>query len=361
MLTSIKKLDWILIISTLLLVIIGLISIYSSSLREGDFSNFKKQIIFVIIAFSLMFIFAYLDWKAICANSYLILFLYFLSILTLIGLFFFAPITRGIKGWYKIGPISFDPIELNKIILLILLAKYFSTRHIEMYRLKHIFLSGFYVLLPAVLILRQPDFGSAIILIALWTGVLIISGIKLRHFLFLVLCGLIILLSSWSFILKDYQKERLISFLVPEVEPLGISWNQNQAKIAIGSGGIFGQGFTKGSQTRYGFLPEPHTDFIFASISEEFGLIGVSILLLLFLLIIWRVTKIAIASKSNFPRLFTAGFNIILISQVFIHIGMNLGILPVIGISLPLVSYGGSGLVAIFISIGILLSIKRQQ
>ena len=355
-----KKLDWIMIVSALLLAGFGLLSIYSSSFGDNDFSDFKKQIIFLGIGVFFLFLLSFFDWRAIRDNSYFILIFYFLCLLALAGLLFFAPVIRGVKGWYKIGPVSFDPIELTKIVLIILLAKYFSKRHIEMYKLKHILLSGFYVLLPAFLIFRQPDLGSALILIILWVGVLVISGIKLRHFLILILCSLLVSVIAWSFLLKDYQRERIVSFFAPEMEPLGISWSQNQAKIAIGSGGILGQGFGRGSQTRYGFLPEPRTDFIFASIAEEFGLAGVSVLLLLFLVIIWRIMKIAINAKSNFPRLFVSGFVIVLISQAFIHIGMNLGILPVIGISLPLVSYGGSGLIATFVSFGILQSIKFQ-
>ncbi len=303
---------------------------------------------------------SFFDWREFRENPYFILALYFLCILSLLGLFFFAPEIRGVKSWYKIGPVSFNPIEFTKIVLIILLAKYFSMRHIEMYRLKHILLSGFYILLPVVLIFPQPDLGSIIILIILWIGVLIISGIKLRHFLILAFCGLLILALSWSFLLRNYQKERIMSFFAPQIEPLGMGWNQAQAKIAIGSGGIFGQGLGSGSQTRYGFLPEPHTDFIFAAIAEEAGLVGISIMLLLFVILIWRVMKIAITSQSNFPRLFASGLAIVLFSQIFIHIGMNLGILPVIGIPLPLVSYGGSGLIATCIGLGILQSIKTH-
>lgn len=355
-----RRLDWLLIICVLLLVGIGLLSIYSSSLGKGDFFNFKKQVIFLGIGIFLMLVLSFFDWRAFQENPYLILALYFLCIIALAGLFFFGPVIRGVRGWYKIGSISLDPIEFTKIILLILLAKYFSMRHIEMYRLSHIILSGFYIMLPAVLIFFQPNMGSALILVFLWVGILVISGIKLRHFLILVLCGLLVLVLSWSFLLKDYQKERVISFIFPRIEPLGMSWSQTQAKIAIGSGGIFGQGISKGSQTQYGFLPEPKTDFIFAAIAEELGLMGMIILLSLFVILIWRVMKIAILSQSNFPRLFACGFAIILFSQLFIHIGMNLGILPVIGISLPLVSYGGSSLIAFFIGLGILESIKRH-
>ena len=359
MLRALKNLDWILIISTILLVGIGLLSIYSSSLGKDDLSNFKKQFIFFGIGLSLMFFLSFFDWRIFRENSYLILILYLLCVAGLAGLFFFAPEIRGVKSWYKLGPVSIDPIEFTKIILIIILAKYFSTRHIEMYRIRHILLSGFYVFMPAALTFFQPDMGSVLILIALWVGVLIVSGIGMRHFLILFFCGLIILILSWGFLLKDYQKERIMSFIEP-TDPLGVSWSQNQAEIAIGSGGIWGQGFAAGSQTQYGFLPEPQTDFIFAAIAEEFGLIGVSIMFLLFVILIWRIFKIALSSQSNFPRLFTIGLVIVFISQIFIHIGMNLGISPIIGISLPLVSYGGSGLIALLAGLGILQSIKNS-
>lgn len=354
-----KKLDWVMIISALLLVGVGFLSIYSSSFGKGDFLNFKKQIIFFGIGFFLLFLFSFFDWRAFRENPYLILTLYFISCFLLLGLFFFAPEIRGVKSWYKFGEISFHPVEFLKIILIILLAKHFSLRHIEMYRLKHIFQSGLYVLIPAFLIFLQPDMGQTIILLLLWLGILIISGLKIRHFLFLILLFLLILILSWGTLLKDYQKDRIMSFLVP-YDPLGVSWSQNQSKIAIGSGGIFGQGIKKGGQTQYGFLPEPQTDFIFAAIAEETGLVGVSILLSLFSILLWRIMKIAFSSQTNFSRLFAAGFATLLISHIFINIGMNLGLTPVIGIPLPLVSYGGSSLVSIFIALGILQNLKTN-
>lgn len=355
-----KKLDWILITATVLLVGIGLLSLYSSSLGRGDFLNFKKQIIFFGGGFFLMMSLSFLDWRALREDPYLILILYFLCLAALVGLFFFAPEIRGVRSWYKVGPVSIDPIEFTKIVLIILLAKYFSGRHIEMYRIRHILLSGFYVLIPALLIFFQPELGSILVLIALWVGILLISGIKIRHFLILCFCGLLVLILGWSAFLKDYQKERVINFIVPQIEPLGGAWSQTQAKIAIGSGGIFGQGLGQGSQTQYGFLPEPHTDFIFAAIAEEFGLVGVGILFFLFSLLIWRIIKITLSVTSNFPRLFGTGFAILIISQIFINIGMNLGILPIIGIPLPLVSYGGSSLILTFVGLGILQSIKSH-
>ena len=361
MFRHLKNLDWILIISALLLVGIGLLSLYSSSLAKGDFSNFKKQIIFFGIGFFLMLGLSFFDWRALRDNPYLILILYFFCLVVLLSLFFFAPEIRGVKSWYKIGGLTIDPIEFTKLVLIILLAKYFSTRHVEMYQIRHILLSGFYFLIPAILVFFQPDLGQVIILILLWSGILIISGISFKRFLILVFCFLLIFILAWNFALKDYQKVRVLSFIQPQLaDPLAIGWSQNQAKIAIGSGGVFGQGIGSGSQTQYGFLPEPQTDFIFAAIAEETGLIGVSVLFFLFSILIWRISKIVLSAQTNFPRLFASGFAILLISQIFIHIGMNIGILPIIGIPLPLISYGGSSLIATFIELGILQSIKTH-
>jgi len=360
MLSYFRKLDWFLIVLSILLVSFGLLSIYSSSSGRGDFLNFKKQIIFFAIGLLVMIFLGFFDWRVLRDSPYFILVLYIVCLFLLIGLLLFVSPTRGVRGWYKFGSLALDPVEMTKIVLIIILAKYFSMRHIEMYRMKHIILSGFYVLVPTVLIFRQPNLGSALMLIFLWIGILIISGIKPRHFLLLTLCGIIIFMLGWFFFLKGYQKERIAAFFTPDVDPLGVNWSHTQSKIAIGSGGLFGKGFTNGSQARYGFLPEPHTDFIFAAIAEEFGLVGVAVLFIVYLLLIWRIIKIALKAPSNFPRLFATGFTIVLVSQIFINVGMNLGLLPVIGISLPFVSYGGSGLISLFAGLGILQSIKTH-
>lgn len=305
---------------------------------------------------------SFFDWRVLKNDSYLILILYFICLFGLAGLFFFAPEIRNVKSWYKIGGISIDPAEFTKIVLIILLAKYFSTRHIEMYQIRHILFSGIYVLLPSILIFLQPGLGTVIIILCLWIGILIISGIKIRHFLLIIFASFVIFAIGWSSFLKDYQKERILSFFMPQVtQNLEIGWSQSQSKIAIGSGGLLGQGIKKGSQTQYGFLPEPQTDFIFAAIAEEMGLLGVGVLLILFFILVWRAIKIAIFAENNFPRFFAMGFAILLVSQLFINIGMNLGILPIIGIPLPFISYGGSSLIAFFIGLGILQSIKTKS
>ncbi len=355
-----KKLDWILILSVVLITAFGLAGIYSTSLAKDDFFNFEKQIIFFVVGFASMLAISLFDYRILKNNSYLILILYFICLALLAGTFFLSPTIRGTSRWYKVGPLSFDPIEPAKIILIIILAKYFSMRHVEMYKLRHILVSGLYLFLMALLVFLRPNLGGVIILTLVWIGILLVSGIKLKHFLILALCFLLAVGVAWQFFLKDYQKDRIIDFLFP-YDVLGGSWSQVQTKIAIGSGQILGQGLGRGSQVQYGFLPEPHTDFIFSVISEEFGILGISLFFILYLLLIWRVLKIAIESQSNFPRLFSVGFTIVLITQFTINIGMNLSILPVVGIYLPFVSYGGSGLIANYISLGILQSIKARK
>ncbi|MDP3991094.1 MAG: rod shape-determining protein RodA [Candidatus Nealsonbacteria bacterium] len=354
-----RRFDWPILICTVLLISIGLLSLYSSSIGKGDFLNFQKQVIFASIGLLLMLSISFMDWRVLKNEPHLIFILYIIGCLSLLGLLFFAPEIRAVKGWYKVGPISINPIEFLKIILIILLAKYFSMRHIEVYRIRHILFSGLYIAIPSVFIFLQPDLGQVVILIAMWLAMLLVSGVKIRFFLLLILCLVLISIISWSFFLQDYQKERISSFITFD-EPLGANWSKVQAKIAIGSGGLFGQGFLHGSQTQYGFLPESQTDFIFSAIAEEFGLVGISVLLILFFVILWRIIKIALNSETNFPRLFCSGMALLLFSQIFIHIGMNLGILPIIGIPLPLVSYGGSSLIVNLIGLGIIQSIRYR-
>jgi rod shape determining protein RodA len=360
MLKRLKNLDWSLIAPSFLLTGFGLLSLYSSSIIRNDYSNFQKQLVFFLIGIVLMLFFSLFNWKTLKENSSLILGIYFICLIALLGILFFAPTVRGVKTWYKIGSFSLDPIEFTKIVLIILLSKYFSKRHVEMYQVRHILLSGFYVLLPCILVFFQPNLGSVLILISIWAWILVVSGIHLRHFLLLVLCALLVFSLGWNFLLKDYQKARIMGFMSPQLEPLGINWNQNQAKIAIGSGGFFGAGIGKGSQTQYGFLPEPQNDFIFAAIAEETGFLGITVLLSLFLVLLWNIFRVALASQTNFSRLFAIGFASLIISQVFINIGMNLGILPIIGISLPFVSYGGSGLISLLIGLGLLENMKNN-
>ncbi len=353
-----KELDWILMASFFFLAIMGICSIYSSSFRNNNFSNFRNQIIFLFLGTIIIFIVSSFNHRILKNNSYLILVLYFFCLFLLGGLFLFGAEIRGVYRWYRIGPYSFDPKIITTIVIIILLAKYFSMRHVEMYKFQHIIFSSLYVIIPTILIFFQPELGWSMLLIAVWIGILVVSGIKVRHFIILALCGLLIFSLGWQFFLRDYQKQRVLSFVMP-YDSLDASWSQNQSKIAIGSAPFFGKGLKQGTQTQYRFLPEPQTDFIFASIAEEMGMFGVILLFSFFSLFLYRILRIAKKSMTNFARLFSLGFTIFIFLQFFINVGMNVGILTIVGIPMPLLSYGGSSLVSICVGIGIIQNIHR--
>ncbi|MBC7073924.1 FtsW/RodA/SpoVE family cell cycle protein [Candidatus Parcubacteria bacterium] len=360
MLSHFKKLDWLLIFVVFLLSVLGLIEILSAS--RGNFLNFKKQVFFVIFGFFLMFLVSFFDWRTLRETKTLIFFFYFLSLFLLLGLFLFAPKVRGTKTWYKILLFSFDPSEIAKISLLLILANYFSFKHPQIYKLFNIFISGIYFLAPALLVFLQPNFGGFLIFFFLWIFILIFSGIKTKHFFLLLFIFVLFFAFSFEKILKPYQKERILSFLFPQLsDPLKSGWSQKQALIAIGSGGVFGKGFFQGSQVQLGFLPEPQGDFIFSAFAEETGFLGVLLLLLLYFVLFWRILKIGFNSNSNFAKLFAVGFFATLICQTFLHLGSNLKLLPVIGVTLPFFGYGGSNLISNFLLLGILMSIKVNE
>ncbi len=359
MYSHLRKLDWSLVVVVLLLSGVGLFTIAGIGSEESSVF-FKKQFIFLGIGFLLMIGLSFFDYRIFKNHASILIILYFLSLVSLIFVLFSQEI-RGASSWFRLGPISFEPIEFIKIVFILLLAKYFSFRHIEMYRSRHLIVSGLYIALPALVIIFQPDLGSILVLLAIWLGIIIVSGIKPRHLMVLVLIALVLLVSGWFGFLRDYQKQRILSFLNPEGDPYGWGYHINQSLIAIGSGGISGQGEEASSQAGLKFLPEQHNDFIFATLAEQRGLIGVLILLILFALLFWGIIKIALESENNFSRLFASGLAIMLFVQVMVNIGMNMAILPITGLNLPLVSYGGSSLVSVFLGLGILQSIKARS
>ncbi len=363
MLQVLKKLDWVLIGAILLLIIIGLLSIASASqARTGVFINFKKQLFFAVIGLILLGTFCFIDYRFLRNYSAVVLILYILSIFLLILLLVFGSKVRGAVSWFQfkspIGELGFEPVEIMKFVLIVILAKYFSNRHIDFGLIRHIFISGFYVLIPVVLVLLQPDLGSAALLLIIWVGIMLVSGIRARHLLALFLIFAVISGFSWKFFLKDYQRARILTFFEPQRDPLGQGYNILQSIIAIGSGGFWGKGLGHGSQSQLNFLPEQHTDFIWATIAEEWGFFGVAFVLVLWGIIFWRLFIIAIGATTNFARLFVFGFMLLLLAHISINIGMNMGFLPVIGIPLPLLSYGGSSLVATLLAFGIVQNIR---
>jgi rod shape determining protein RodA len=355
-----KKLDWVLVISVFLLCLIGLLSIYSTSFTQTK-TFFYKQLIFIIAGFFLMVIFTILDYRIFRNYPGLLIVLYIISVLLLIAVLIFGKEIRGAFSWFRIGPISFEPVELAKLVMILILAQYFSLRHIELYRIRHVIASGLYIAIPALLIFFQPDLGSAMILVFLWLGIMIIAGIKLRQLIALFLIGIIILGLAWLVVLKPYQKQRIITFINPYIDPLGSGYHRIQSIIAIGAGQLWGRGLGQGSQSQLQFLPEQHTDFIFASIAEEWGFIGVVLIFILYFVFFFRIIKISLQATNNFARLFAIGTAIVFLFQVFVNIGMNLGLLPIAGISSPFVSYGGSNLIMSFITLGIIQSIAVRK
>lgn len=355
-----RKYDWILAGAVFFLSLISLLSLYSASLKSGG-QYFNKQLIFILLGVLMMFLFSLIDYRIFRNYTFIIVACYVVAILLLILVLVVGKHTRGTMSWFSIGQLKFEPIEMVKLVLILLLAKYFSLKHVHIRQIRYITVSVAYFLVLVALVMMQPDLGSAMVLGTIWLGEVLLSGMKVRHLLAVVVIGILIFSVSWVAVLKNYQKQRIISFLNPTSDLLGSGYNQSQSIIAIGSGGLFGKGLGRGSQVQLNFLPEKETDFIFSALSEEWGLFGALIVLLLYGIIAWRILIITLQSDNNFAKLFSGGVLIMLFSSVLINIGMNLGIMPIAGISLPFLSYGGSGILFGFISLGILQSINIRS
>lgn len=340
-----------------MLVALGLISLYSLS-GVSAFPFFQRQLIWAGIGILLLVLSSMIDFRLFRIQSIAVFFSYLISVFLLGAILVVGARVRGIKAWFQVGGVALQPVELAKLTLVILLAKFFSKRHIEIYRIRHLVVSGIYLAVPTLLVLLQPDLGSAIVLISVWLAVVLFSGMKLRHFFALVAIGGAVAALAWSAVLLPYQKSRIISFLDPYRDPKGAGYQMIQSMVAVGSGQVWGKGLGYGSQSHLHFLPEPQTDFIFAAFAEEWGYVGTLILLGLFFIVLWRIVRIGVRAKDNFSRLFTLGFAALIFTQAFIHIGMNMAIMPITGITLPFVSYGGSSLVMSLVGIGIVQNIK---
>jgi rod shape determining protein RodA len=272
---------------------------------------------------------------------------------------FVGVVTLGAKSRFNIGIFSIQPSDPAKLILIIVLAKYFSKRHELIGDFKHIVISGVYAFTIFGLVFIQPDFGSAIILFFVWFGMILVAGIKLRHLLAVFLLGAVTFGLMWQFAFHPYQKERIMTFLNPLADIQGAGYNAYQSTIAVGSGELIGKGIGYGTQSKLLFLPEYETDFIFAAFAEEWGLIGVLLLFSGFGIVIWRLLYHAVTGASNFETLFATGVAILITSHFFVHIGMNIGLLPVTGTTVPFLSYGGSHLVTEFVAVGMVFAMRR--
>ena len=287
--------------------------------------------------------------------------LFLASVFILALLFFLSDFVKGAQSRFDFGIFSLQPSDPVKLVVILLLAKYFSRRHVEIANVKHILVSGFYTFVLFLLVFLQPDFGSAIIIAFIWLGMVLVSGISKKHLLMVFMISALAFGGLWGYAFKDYQKQRIMTFIHPLTDLQGTGYNAYQSTIAVGSGQIFGKGIGYGTQSKLQFLPEYETDFIFAAFAEEWGFIGVVILLLLYGVVVWRIIVNSIYGATNFEILFGAGLAILFISHFIVHVGMNIGLLPVTGTTIPFLSYGGSHLITEFVGLGILMGMRRYR
>ena len=351
---KIKNLDYILLTSVILLSVISVFVMYSTDGGEILFHT-KNHFVKLLVFFPLMIFVAFFNIKFWHNFSYII---YIIVILLLIWVYFFGIKSSGSQRWMDVYFFVLQPSELMKIAIIMCLAKYYHRLKIEnVNSFTSIIIVLSIIIIPIIFVISQPDLGTSILiafsgLIILWLG-----GVKIKYFIYSFISFLISLPFIISF-LKPYQKLRILTFLDPDRDPLGAGYQIIQSKIAIGSGGLDGKGFLKGTQSYLDFLPEKHTDFIFTLFSEEFGFIGSVGLLILYSIIIFRIVRIGSISRSNFARLFCFGYAFAIFIYIIVNLSMVLGLLPIVGSPLPIMSYGGSSMLATMIGFGIVLSAK---
>jgi rod shape determining protein RodA len=352
--------DWALIGMALLLACIGLFNLYSMTAESQGAGTplYLKQFYWMLIGLAVMMVIALIEYRFYSDLAYVV---YSVAIFCLLAVFGYGIITSGAQRWIKIGSISFQPSEFVKLSVILALAKFFHRPPARKgYSLMDLWIPFVILLLPLVLILKQPDLGTAIIIFLIFFSIVLFVKIQWSSLLILVMGGVGVLPVLWNF-LKEYQKKRIITFFNPDLDPLGAGYHIIQSKIAVGSGGILGKGFMNGTQCKLGFLPEQQTDFIFSALTEEWGLVGsLFVVSLYFALILWGL-RIAVQSKDRFGAIVAFGVASMIFWHVFINIGMVLGIMPVVGIPLPLLSYGGSFLVSTMIGVGLLLNVSMRR
>ncbi len=349
------SIDWWIFGATLPLLTAGLSTMYSFT---GDNSFATHQFVWILLSLAVFFGLSFLDMRFL-RTTWVSVIAFAVSVSLLGSLFLLAKISHGSIGWLNFGAFSFQPSDFAKIALIIILAKYFSRRHIEIANMRHILVSGVYAFIFFILVLVHPDFGSAIIIVLVWLGMIMVSGVSKKHLFMMMAVGALCFGLLWFFGLKEYQKNRIRSFVDPLANIHTTGYNAYQSTVAVGSGGLLGKGLGYGSQSRLKFLPEYQTDFIFAAFAEEWGFVGVIILLGLYGTIIWRVVLSAMRGATNFEILFGAGVAVFFIVHVAINIGMNMRLLPVTGTPLPFMSYGGTHLMSEFILLGILMAQRK--
>lgn len=347
--------DFVLFGAMLVITLMGLVTMYTFS---GNNLFFERQILWIAVSVVLMLCTMLPDYRFLRVGNTTFL-LYVLSFASLVLVLFIGEVTLGAQSRFDLGFFSLQPSDPAKIVLIAVLAKYFSKRHEHIGNFRHIMVSGVYAMLIFGLVFIQPDFGSAIILFFIWFGMILVAGIKFRHLAMVFFAGAVAFLLMWQFGFQDYQKQRIMTFLDPLSDIQGTGYNAYQSTIAVGSGQVFGKGIGYGTQSKLQFLPEYETDFIFAAFAEEWGIVGVSVLFFLFGVVVWRLLYFAMLGATNFEKLFATGVAILITSHFFVHVGMNIGLLPVTGTTVPFMSYGGTHLMTEFVGIGMVMAMSR--
>lgn len=343
--------DWALFIVPLFLTFWGVIFIYSVTYSSNPALTIN-QIIFIVIGLALMISLTFLDYRNIRGVSW-ILYLILLGLLILV--LFMGDRTFGASRWIDLGVFQLQPSEVGKLIIIVILARLFTEA--EEYNWKKVLLIGAVTVVPIILILIQPDFGTAMVFLFALLVMLFFSKIKKIVLVSILVVMIVAAPVGFKFFLKPYQKQRVYTFINPASDPYGSGYNVTQAKITVGSGGLWGAGIGQGTQIQLNFLPVAHSDFIFATAAESIGFIGSSILIVVYIFLVTRVISVAKVSKDYFGYYFAVGWGLTLLFQVFVNIGMNMGIMPVTGIPLPFVSSGGTSMLTNLAAIGILQSI----
>lgn len=356
MLRSLFKSDWTLLLSALVILGVSLLTLYSLSVGSGA-DYFLKQLLFSAVGIGAMVFVATLDYRHIAKQS---TFLYFGTIAVLVLVLLFGKTVNGTAGWLSLGIFQVQPVEIAKLTLIIFLASFITEKKSELGEWTRLITSLVLSAVMILFVLKQPDLGSSLVLAAIWIGMILASGLRFKHLAVLALLGALLVAGSW-FTLADYQKDRIDTFLHPEHDPRGSGYNVLQAMVAVGSGGIFGKGVGHGSQSQLNFLPEKHTDFIFAVVSEELGLVGAWIVIAGYVVLLYRIKRIGETASDNFGYLVAVGVLMMLASQIAVNLGMNVGLVPVTGLPAPLLSYGGSSLLSVFLALGLLLSVYRRK
>lgn len=355
-LSYVRRHDWLLNGAILFFACASVLTIWSVRPELGP-----RQLVWFIVSILAILVFSLIDVRPFMNYRWILFGLYFSSLLLLIFTVFFTSPVRGVRGWLQFGSFQFQTSELAKIVLLLLLAYFFARRHVSIAHPGIIFASFFYMALPVSFVLLEPDWGSAVVFAALWVGFLLVSGLRARHLIIGLVALLVVAGTSWQFFLAPYQKERIIGFVQPEYDPLGVNYSTIQAKIAIGSAGWWGKGVGQGTQAQLGFLPEPATDFIFATFIEEWGMVGGFLLMGVFILLLARIVRIGWHARDNFGAFVCLGTVLVFLIEFFLNVGSNLGLVPVVGVTFPLFSYGGSSLLTKAVLLGIIQSVRTRS